>query len=214
MRFDIITIFPNIFDSYFNESILARAKEKKLIEINIHNLRDYTEDKHKTVDDSPYGGGPGMVMRADIISKAVDALVKSETKKSRVILFSPAGKKFTQKDAQRLSKYNQLILVCGRYEGIDHRIEKYVADEIFSIGDFVLSGGEIPAMAVVESVSRQIKGVLGKEESIEEKRYGVGVPTYTRPESVNIKGKNRVVPKILISGDHKKIEEWRKDQIK
>ena len=214
MRFDIITIFPNIFDSYFNESILSRAKEKKLIEINIHNLRDYTEDKHKTVDDSPYGGGPGMVMRADIISKAVDALVKSETKKSRVILFSPAGKKFTQKDAQRLSKYNQLILVCGRYEGIDHRIEKYVADEIFSIGDFVLSGGEIPAMAVVESVSRQIKGVLGKEESIEEKRYGVGVPTYTRPESVNIKGKNRVVPKILISGDHKKIEEWRKDQIK
>lgn len=216
MRFDIVTIFPKIFDSYFNESILARAREKKLIEINIHNLRDYTEDKHKTVDDSPYGGGPGMVMRPDIITRAVDALVKSEarnpkpeTKKSRVILFSPAGKKFTQKDAQRLSKYSQLILVCGRYEGIDHRVEKYVADEIFSIGDFVLSGGEIPAMVVVESVSRQIKGVLGKEESIEEKRYGVGVPVYTRPESVVIKGKNRIVPKVLISGDHKKIAAWR-----
>jgi tRNA (guanine37-N1)-methyltransferase len=222
MRFDIVTIFPNIFDSYFNESILSRAKEKKLIEINIHNLRDYTEDKHKTVDDSPYGGGPGMVMRADVLVRAISKIKNqprrseggrgSDTKsseKTRVILFSPAGKKFTQKDAQRLSKYSQLVLVCGRYEGVDHRIEKYVADEIFSIGDFVLSGGEIPAMAVVESVSRQIKGVLGKEESIEEKRYGIGVPTYTRPESVVIKNKNRIVPKVLISGDHKKIEEWR-----
>ena len=226
MRFDIITIFPNIFDSYFNESILARAKEKKLVEIKIHNLRDWAEDKHKTVDDSPYGGGPGMVMRPDVIATAV-AKVKSQprrskggrgsdtkaSEKTKVILFSPAGKKFTQKDAQRLSKYNQLILVCGRYEGIDRRAEKYIADEIFSIGDFVLSGGEIPAMAVVESVSRQIKGVLGKQESIEEKRYGIGVPAYTRPESVIIKGKKRAVPKVLVSGDHKKIEEWRKSQI-
>ena len=167
-----------------------------------------------------------MVMRPDVIATAV-AKVKSQprrskggrgsdtkaSEKTKVILFSPAGKKFTQKDAQRLSKYNQLVLVCGRYEGIDRRAEKYIADEIFSIGDFVLSGGEIPAMAVVESVSRQIKGVLGKQESIEEKRYGVGVPTYTRPESVIIGGKKRSVPKILISGDHKKIAEWRKSQI-
>lgn len=213
MRFDIITIFPKIFDSYFNESILARAQKSKLIEIKTHNLRDYTEDKHNTVDDSPYGGGPGMVMRADVIATAVAKLKsKNEKGKSRIILFSPAGKKFTQKDAQRLSKYNQLVLVCGRYEGIDNRVEKYLADEIFSVGDFVLSGGEIPAMALVESVSRLIKGVLGKSESIEEKRYGIGVPAFTRPEEVVIKGKKRIVPKVLLSGDHKKIEEWRKSQ--
>ncbi|MDP3764194.1 MAG: tRNA (guanosine(37)-N1)-methyltransferase TrmD [bacterium] len=223
MKFDIITIFPNIFDSYFNESILARAQEKKLVEIKIHNLRDYAEDRHKTVDDSPYGGGPGMVMRADVINSAIskiktphfaEATRGKQKSKSRIILFSPAGKKFTQKDAQRLSKYNQLVLVCGRYEGIDNRVEKYLADEIFSVGDFVLSGGEIPAMALVESVSRLIKGVLGKSESIEDKRYGVGVPAFTRPEEVVIKGKKRVVPKVLLSGDHKKIEEWRKAQVK
>lgn len=215
MRFDIITIFPNIFDSYFSESILAKAQGKKLIEINVHNLRDYSEDKHKSVDDSPYGGGPGMVMRSDVIAKAITGLKsKNEKVKSKIISFSPAGKKFTQKDAQKLSKYNQLIFVCGRYEGIDHRVEKYIADEVFSIGDFVLSGGEIPAMIVVESVSRQIKGVLGKEESIEEKRYGIGVPVYTRPESVVIKGKKRTVPKVLLSGNHKKIDEWRKEETK
>ncbi len=233
MRFDIITIFPHIFDSYFNESILARAQKNKLIQIKIHNLRDYTADKsrsrsdrgsstrwsgHKSVDDSPYGGGPGMVMRADVIALAItkvktphfaEATRGKQNSKSRVILFSPAGKKFAQKDAQRLSKYGQLVLVCGRYEGIDNRVEKYLADEIFSIGEFVLSGGEIPAMAVVESVSRLIKGVLGKEESIEEKRYGVGVPAYTRPETVVIDGKNRTVPKVLLSGEHKKIAAWR-----
>lgn len=223
MKFDIITIFPKIFDSYFNESILGRAQKNKLIEIKIHNLRDYTEDKHNTVDDSPYGGGPGMVMRADVINSAISKIKTSysakatqdkQKSKNRVILFSPAGKKFTQKDAQRLTKYNQLVFVCGRYEGIDNRVEKYLTDEIFSIGDFVLSGGEIPAMAVVESVSRLIKGVLGKSESIEEKRYGVGVPTFTRPEEVIIKGKKRIVPKVLLSGNHKKIEEWRKSKTK
>ncbi len=213
MKFDIVTIFPKIFDSYFNESILARAQKNKLIQIKIHNLRDWATDKHKSVDDSPYGGGPGMVMRADIINSAISK-IKNKISKSRIILFSPAGKKFTQKDAQRLSKYSQLVLVCGRYEGIDNRVEKYLADEIFSVGDFVLSGGEIPAMALVESVSRLIKGVLGKSESIEEKRYGVGVPAFTRPEEVIIKGKKYRVPKVLLSGNHKKIEEWRKAQLK
>ena len=215
MKFDIITIFPKIFDSYFNESILARARKNGLIQIKIHNLRDYTADKHKSVDDSPYGGGPGMVMRADVIAKAITKIKSQKSNlKSKVILFSPASKKFTQKDAQRLSKYGQLIFVCGRYEGVDCRAEKYIADEVFSIGDFVLSGGEIPAMTVIESVSRLIKGVLGKSESIEEKRYGIGVPVFTRPEEVVIKGKKRAVPKILMSGDHKKIEEWRKSQTK
>ncbi|MBI4120199.1 MAG: tRNA (guanosine(37)-N1)-methyltransferase TrmD [Parcubacteria group bacterium] len=225
MRFDIVTIFPKIFDSYFSESILARAQKKKLIQVKVHNLRDYTTDKHRSVDDSPYGGGPGMVLRADIIATAV-AKVKSphfakamrgkqkSRVKSKVILFSPAGKRFTQKEAQRLSKYNQLVLICGRYEGVDYRVEKHVADEVFSVGDYVLSGGEIPAMVVVESVSRLVKGVLGKEESIEEKRWGVGVPAYTRPESVVIGGKKRRVPMVLLSGNHKKIVEWRRSRIK
>ena len=214
MRFNIVTIFPRIFDSYFSESILARAQKKKLIKIKIHNLRDWATDKHRSVDDSPYGGGPGMVMRADVIAAAITKLkAKSEKRKIKVILFSPAGKKFTQKDAQRLAKYDRLILICGRYEGVDHRVEKYLAGDVFSIGDYVLSGGEIPAMIVVESVSRLIKGVLGKQESIEEKRYGVGVPVYTRPESVLIKGKKRRVPRVLLSGDHKKIEAWRRAQI-
>ena len=154
-----------------------------------------------------------MVVRADIIARAISK-IKNKKSKSRTILFSPVGKKFTQKDAQRLSKYNQLVFTCGRYEGVDYRVEKYMADEIFSVGDYVLSGGEIPAMIVVEAVSRLVKGVLGKEESIEEKRYGVGVPVYTRPEAVIIKGKKRAVPKVLLSGDHKKIAEWRRAQIK
>ncbi|MEK7175022.1 MAG: tRNA (guanosine(37)-N1)-methyltransferase TrmD [Patescibacteria group bacterium] len=213
MKFEIITIFPKIFDSYFGESILARARKKKLIQIKVHNLRDYTADKHKTVDDSPYGGGPGMVMRADVIAKAITKIKSQKSNlKSKVILFSPAGKKFTQKDAQRLSKYGQLIFVCGRYEGVDCRAEKYIADEVFSIGDFVLSGGEIPAMAVVEAVSRLIPGVLGKSESIEEKRYGVGVPVYTRPEVLEYKGKKYRVPKVLLSGNHRKIAEWRESR--
>ncbi len=213
MKFEIITIFPKIFDSYFGESILARARKKKLIQIKVHNLRDYTADKHKTVDDSPYGGGPGMVMRADVIAKAITKIKSQKSNlKSNVILFSPAGKKFTQKDAQRLSKYGQLIFVCGRYEGVDCRAEKYIADEVFSIGDFVLSGGEIPAMAVVEAVSRLIPGVLGKSESIEEKRYGVGVPVYTRPEVLEYKGKKYRVPKVLLSGNHRKIAEWRESR--
>ena len=213
MKFEIITIFPKIFDSYFGESILARARKKKLIQIKVHNLRDYTADKHKTVDDSPYGGGPGMVMRADVIAKAITKIKSQKSNlKSKVILFSPASKKFTQKDAQRLSKYGQLIFVCGRYEGVDCRAEKYIADEVFSIGDFVLSGGEIPAMAVVEAVSRLIPGVLGKSESIEEKRYGVGVPVYTRPEVLEYKGKKYRVPKVLLSGNHRKIAEWRESR--
>jgi len=213
MHFDIITIFPEIFNSFLKESLLAKAQEKKIIKINIHNLRKWAGGKHQVVDDSPYGGGPGMVVRADIIARAISK-IKNKKSKSRTILFSPVGKKFTQKDAQRLSKYNQLVFTCGRYEGVDYRVEKYMADEIFSVGDYVLSGGEIPAMIVVEAVSRLVKGVLGKEESIEEKRYGVGVPVYTRPEAVIIKGKKRAVPKVLLSGDHKKIAEWRRAQIK
>ncbi|KAF0120953.1 MAG: tRNA (guanine37-N1)-methyltransferase [bacterium] len=220
MRFDIITIFPKIFDSYFNESIIKRAQAKKLVKIKTHNLRDYTNDKHKTVDAKPYGGGPGMVMMVEPIYKAVKALIKSEARnpksetnskskfsksKTKTILFSAKGKKFDQKMAKRFSKLDQLIMICGRYEGVDERVAKYIADEEVSIGDYVLTGGEIPAMIVVDTVSRFIPGVLGKHESLEEIKGSY--PVYTRPELFNKKWQ---VPKVLLSGDHKKIEEWRK----
>ena len=244
MKFDIITIFPRIFNSYLNESILKRAQKKKLIKIKIHNLRDFSADKRKKIDDRPFGGGPGMVMRLEPIVKAVQA-AKSKIKrdpsgspdksgqqksKIKVILFSPAGKQFDNKIAGQLAKnYDNLILICGRYEGIDERVKKVIRNwklEIgeFSIGPYVLTGGELPAMILIDAVSRQITGVLGKEESIEEKRLGIGVPVYTRPEvfiykpshQMRIgamcggKGKKYRVPKILLSGNHKKIEEWRK----
>lgn len=222
MKFDIITIFPKIFDSYFNESIIQRAQKKKLVKINIHNLRDYTNDKHRTVDDKPYGGGPGMVMMVEPIFKAVSALKKLKIKspKLKVILFSPKGKKFTQAMAKKFSRLDQLIMICGRYEGVDERVAKYIADEEISVGDYVLTGGEIPAMIVVDAVTRLIPGVIAKE-SLDEESFGLRkskyladcqyeYPQYTRPEPFVINGKKRNVPKILLSGNHKKIEEWRK----
>jgi tRNA (guanine37-N1)-methyltransferase len=209
MKFDIITIFPQILDSYFSESILKRAQDKKLITIKAHNLRNFTLDKHHKVDDTPYGGGPGMVFKADVIDRAVNK-IKSKSKKikSRTILFSLRGKKFDSKIVQRLAKYDQLILICGRYEGVDERVAKYIADEEISIGDFVLSGGELAAGVVVDAVSRFIPGVLGKFESLEEVKGSY--PVYTKPEVVKISGKNRKVPDVLLSGNHKKINEWRK----
>ncbi len=213
MRFDIITIFPHIFDSYFNESILKRAQKSGLIEIGVHNLRDYTSDKHKKVDDTPYGGGPGMVIKIEPIYKSVKSLLRQATtakagqarggQKTRVILFSTRGKNLDSKIAKRLSKYDQLILICGRYEGVDERVAQHIADEEISMGDYVLSGGELPAMALVESVSRYIPGVLGKYESLEDIKGSY--PVYTKPEIFE-KWK---VPSVLLSGNHKKIQEWR-----
>jgi len=211
MRFDIITIFPNIFDSYFNESILKRAQEKKLIKINIHNLRDYTTDRHKTVDDRPYGGGFGMILMVEPILKAVTALRKAESQKSKVILLSPKGKKFDQQMARRFSKLDQLIIISGRYEGVDERVAKYIADEEVSIGDYILTGGEVPAMVIVDTVTRLIPGVIAKGSLEEEsfiKEHNLEFPHYTRPESVVIDGKIRKVPQVLLSGNHKKIKEW------
>ncbi|MEK7611755.1 MAG: tRNA (guanosine(37)-N1)-methyltransferase TrmD [Patescibacteria group bacterium] len=224
LKFDLITIFPQIFDSYFNESILRRAQEKKLITIKAHNLRDVTIDKHKTVDDSPYGGGPGMVFKVEPIYKIVQKLkTKNKKQKTRVILFSTRGKKFDASIAKRLAKYDQLILICGRYEGVDERVAEHVADEEISLGDYVLSGGELPAMILVDAVSRFIPGVLGKHESLEEIKGSY--PVYTKPEIFipNLKNKKSYklsvksskssswrVPKVLLLGNHKKIEEWRK----
>lgn len=224
ITFDIISIFPDIFDSYFKESILRRAQQKRLIKINIHNIRDYTSDKHRKVDDAPYSGGPGMVMMVDPIFKAVAALkkLKNKNKKSKVILFSVKGKKFDQKMARQFSKLDQLIMICGRYEGVDERVAKHIADMEISVGDYVLTGGEIPAMIVADAVTRLVPGVI-KEESIEEKRFkgkkqksgeaisAASYPVYTRPEVFSPKkGVKWGVPEVLLSGDHKKIVEWRK----
>lgn len=212
MRFDILTIFPNIVRPYVDESILGRAQDAKLIQVGVHDLREWARDKHKQVDDTPYGGGPGMVMRADVIANAVKT-IKSHN--SRVVLFSPAGKTFTQQDAQRYAKdYEQLVIICGRYEGVDARVEEAIADEVISIGDYVLAGGEIPSLVVVESVSRLIPGVLGAQESEESKRFGVGVPQYTKPDIVEIDGKEYTVPKVLKSGNHAEIKKWRNGQKK
>ncbi len=220
MRFDIITIFPHIFDSYLNESILKRARERGLVKIKIHNLRDFAKDKHKKVDDRPFGGGPGMVLKVEPLVKAIQFATKNQKTKSAIILFSPSGKQFDNRTAAKLAKnYKNLILICGRYEGIDERIYKVLKTksyklEAISIGPFVLTGGELPAMILIDAVSRQIPEVLGKEESLEEKRIGVGVPVYTRPEVFRHKNKKYAVPKILLSGNHKKIEEWRRKFIK
>lgn len=223
MKFDIITIFPEIFNSYFNESILARAQKEKLIDINIHNLRDFTKDKHKTVDDTPYGGGAGMVMKVEPIFEAVEKIKKENRKsKTRVILFSAKGKEYTQEDAERLRNYDNLILVCGRYEGADERVAEHIADEELSVGKYVMTGGELPAMVVVDSITRLIPGVLGNPESLEEESFNppasessqlgkkipntrLEYPQYTKPEEFN----GWKIPDVLKSGNHAKIKKWR-----
>jgi len=215
ITFDVITIFPEIFDSYLKESLIARAQKKKLIKINVHNLRKWTTDRHQTVDDRPYGGGLGMVLKIEPIYRAIQSLKsKVKIKKSKVILFSPRGKKFNQKIAYKLSKLNRLILICGRYEGIDERVTRYMADLELSIGDYDLMGGELPAMVTIETVARLIPGVLGKEQLLREritKEKGfIEYPQYTRPEVFSPKkGVRWPVPKVLLSGNHKKITEWR-----
>jgi len=221
MKFDIITIFPNIFDSYFNESIIKRAQQKKLVKINIYNLRDYTFDKHKTVDDRPYGGGSGMVLMVDPIEKAIKNIKKvypvQQGKKSKIILLSAKGKKLDQKMVCQFSKLDQLILISGRYEGVDERVAKYIVDQEVSIGNYVLTGGELPVMVLLDSVIRLIPGVITKESLKEEsfsKGKNIEYPHYTRPENIRINGKERKVPKILLSGNHKKIEEWRAERAK
>lgn len=212
LKFDILTIFPGIFDSYLKESFVNRARESRKIAINIHNLRDFTEDRHKTVDDRPFGGGLGMVMKVGPIYKAVKKIKKR--KKSKVILFTPRGKKFNQQIAYKLSKLDEIIMICGRYEGVDERVAKHVASIELSIGDYDLMGGELPAMIVLETVTRLIPGILGKPEFLKERitkdKGFIEYSQYTRPESFSPKkGVKWQVPKVLLSGNPKKIEEWR-----
>jgi tRNA (guanine37-N1)-methyltransferase len=213
LQFDIITIFPKIFDSYLKESFIKKAQTKRLIKINIHNLRKWTKDRHQTVDDRPYGGGLGMVLKVEPIYKAVKEIkqkAKSKKQKTKVILFTPRGKKFNQIIAYQLSKLNQIIMICGRYEGVDERVAKYIADLELSIGDYDLMGGELPAMVVMETVVRLIPGVLGKpqllKERITKEKGFIEYPQYTRPEIFSPKkGIKWRVPKVLISGNHKEI---------
>ena len=210
MRFDILTIFPDIFDSYLNESLVKRAVKKGIIKINTHDIRDYSKNRHSKVDDRPYGGGPGMVLSVEPIYRAVSSLKpKIKKQKIRTILFSTRGKKLDAKTAKRLSKYDALILICGRYEGVDERVAKHIADEEISIGDYVLNGGELASMVLIETVSRFLPGFLGKMESLEEIKGSY--PAYTRPaEFIAKKGaKPWRVPKILMSGHHEKIAKLR-----
>ncbi len=219
MTFNIITIFPKIFNSYFNESIIKRALEKEKIKINIINLRDFTADKHKTVDDTPYGGGAGMLMKIDVLYKTINKIKSQITNhKSQIILLSAKGDKWNQQKAKKYSKLNNITLICGRYEGVDERIVNFIDEEI-SIGDYVLTSGEIGAMAIVDSITRLLPGVLGNETSAKDESHSVvgelEYPQYTRPEIfIDDVGKEYKVPDILLSGNHKRIEEWRKENKK
>ncbi|OGY62757.1 MAG: tRNA (guanosine(37)-N1)-methyltransferase TrmD [Candidatus Colwellbacteria bacterium RIFCSPLOWO2_12_FULL_46_17] len=215
MTFHIITLFPEVFGAYFRESIIGKAIKKRLVKIKFYDLKEFSIDKkHRKVDDRVYGGGPGMVLGIEPLVRAINKATARQTglggkRQAKIILLSAGGRQFDNKYAQELSKHKDVVLIAGRYEGVDERIKKLYSVEEVSVGPYVLTGGEVPAMVIVDAVSRQIKGVLGKEESIEEKRYGIGVPVYTRPEVFKHRGKNYRVPKVLLSGNHKEIEDWR-----
>ncbi len=231
MKFNIITIFPDIIESYFKETILARARKNKIIDLNVVYLRDFAEDKHQKVDDTPYGGGAGMLMKPEPLYKALkslDAIPFGKTpglqklkkifngdikKKKRTILLSPRGRQFDQRIAEEWSKYSELTFICGRYEGVDQRVVDYMIDEEISIGPYVLAGGELGALVIAEAVSRLIPGVLGNIDSLKEETNNTDMnggeyPQYTKPADFQ----GHKVPAVLMSGDHKNIAEWRKKQ--
>ncbi|TSK04266.1 MAG: tRNA (guanosine(37)-N1)-methyltransferase TrmD [Geobacter sp.] len=213
MKFDILTLFPAMFEGPMTESILKRASDKGLIEVGLHNIRDWAFDKHATADDSPYGGGAGMVMKVEPIAGAIEA-VKKMRPASRVILTTPGGRPFTHQVAEELSREEGLIIICGRYEGVDERVRALFVDDEISLGDFVLTGGELAAMVVVDAVSRLVPGVLGSEESAQYDSFADGLleyPQYTRPPEF----RGEKVPDILLSGNHAEIAKWRrKEQIR
>ncbi len=206
MRIDIVTLFPAMFESPFSGSILKRAIDRKLIEIKIHNLRDWAEDNYKTVDDKPFGGGVGMLLKVDVVGRCL------ENMKGRKILMSARGKRFTQEKAEELAKIENLVFICGHYEGVDQRIADHLVDEEISIGDFVTTGGELPAMTIIDSIVRLLPGVLGKDESSEEESFSkkldrkIEYPQYTRPAEY----KGWKVPEELLSGDPKLIDKFKK----
>lgn len=208
LNFTVITIFPEMFSSPLAHSILKKAQEKGLISVRLVDLRDYATDRHRTTDDSPYGGGQGMVMKPEPLAAAIEDAKKSRAK-PKVILLTPQGRVFNQSEAARLAAENELVLICGRYEGVDERVKSFVDDEI-SVGDYTLSGGELPAMTVIDAVTRLIPGVLGNPKSSEEESFSEGLleyPQYTRPEEF----RGMKVPEVLLSGDHERIKRWRRE---
>jgi len=217
MRIDVLTIFPQMFDVPFSFGIFKRAIDQNLVNINVHNIRDYTHDKHHTVDDYPHGGGPGMVLKPEPVFEAVAAVKaqlpdESGTAQLPIILLTPQGRLFNQQIAMELSKYHHLIMICGRYEGIDERVVEHLVTDEISIGDYVLTGGELPALVVIDTVIRLLPGVLGSEDSVQEDSHANGLleyPQYTRPAVF----RDWPVPEILLSGNHAQIARWRQEQI-
>ncbi len=211
MKCDVITIFPDIFDAYLHEGIMKRALQKGVLEVKVHNLRDYTNDRHKTVDDYPYGGGAGMVMKPEPFFSAVEALCPERARR-RVILLSPAGNTFDHEKAVELSgEERRIMFLCGRYEAIDERVRTFLADEEISIGDYVLTGGELPALVIIDAVARLLPDVLGDELSAAEDSFSGGIldyPHYTRPPLF----RDLAVPEVLLSGNHRDIQHWRRKE--
>jgi tRNA (guanine37-N1)-methyltransferase len=215
MRIDILTLFPEMFTGPLTESILKRAQQEKKLFISLHQMRDYASDKHRTVDEKPYGGGAGMLMKPEPLVRAIEEVTDLAGEKPYRIYFSPRGKKLTQAKVESLAKEKRLLLLCGHYEGIDERVIEGWIDEELSIGDYVLTGGELPSMVLVDAVARHLPGVLGKEESAAEESFSKSLgrkkeyPHYTRPEEF----RGMKVPEVLLSGNHQKIDEWRRGQL-
>jgi tRNA (guanine37-N1)-methyltransferase len=210
MKIDVLTLFPAMFAGPLDESIIMRARKKGLLDLQIHDLRNWTHDRHKTVDDKPFGGGPGMLMKCEPLFEAVESLRREKTK---VILLSPGGRKFSQEIARELSQEKDLLLVTGHYEGFDERVRKSLADDELSIGDYVLTNGALPAMVVIDAVARLLPGVLGDDESSHDESFSHGLleyPQYTRPAEF----RGMKVPDVLVSGNHVEIEKWRREQAK
>jgi len=208
IRFDILTLFPEMFESPFDSSLLKKAQEKGLLEIAVHDIRDYAEDRHRMTDDYPYGGGSGMVMKVDPIARALEDVVP-ERREAKVILLTPQGKVFNQNTAQDLSASSRIVLICGRYEGVDERVREHLVDEEISVGDYILTGGELPAMIIVDAVARLVSGVLGNCDSAATESFSTGLleyPQYTRP--ADFRGWR--VPGVLLSGNHRLIDAWRR----
>jgi len=208
MKIDVLTLFPAMFTGPLDESIVKRAREAGLLDLKIHNLRDWTHDRHKTVDDRPFGGGPGMLLKVEPLFEAIESLQRETT---RVILLSPSGRKFDQATARELAQLDDLLLVCGSYEGFDERVRETLADDELSIGDYVLTNGALPAMVVIDAVARLLPGVLGDDESSHDESFSHGLleyPQYTRPAEF----RGMKVPEVLLSGNHAEIEKWRREQ--
>ena len=215
MQFEVFTLLPEVFPSYLESSILQRARQRGLIHVHVHNIRDYTHDKHHTTDDTPYGGGGGMVMKPEPVFDAVESVlgfrIESQPVPIPVILLTPQGRVFTQRVAEELSRYEKIALICGRYEGMDERIRQHLVTDEISVGDYVLTGGELPALTMIDAVSRLIPGVLGDPTGAEDDSHSMGLleyPHYTRPPEF----RGWKVPDVLLSGDHGKVEKWRRQQ--